>query len=173
MRAFSLTIGWACRLQLLLTFASEVSLKSDSSGTPVHIARSQIRRSSNVEDQLWVFISLRNKVSQLHPQVLGSLSVFCYHSQGYCENMRTHQKSSQSQSCTMTDGRSDGLFWCQAPICWCAAPSLTRSRVCNFQSLLGIANDLSSGTRYISSARTKQIIPPPTCSLLMSKWAVS
>jgi hypothetical protein len=67
---------------------------------------------------------------------------------------------SESQSCITTDSQSASLSWCQAPIwdpqpifpsfslinfrqlgvCWCGAPSLTRSRVCSFQFLLGIAS---------------------------------
>jgi hypothetical protein len=58
-----------------------------------------------------------------------------------------------------TVGQSVNLSWCQAPIwnsrticlllsliicrrilIWCRAPSLTRSRVCSFQFLLGIAS---------------------------------
>jgi hypothetical protein len=60
----------------------------------------------------------------------------------------------------MTDGQSASLCWCQAPIWdprpifsllsliifrqlrvhWCGAASLTRSRVCSFHLLLGIAS---------------------------------
>jgi hypothetical protein len=60
----------------------------------------------------------------------------------------------------MTDGQPASLSWCQAHIwdpltnfsllfliifrqlrvCWCGAPSLTRSPVCSFQFLLGIAS---------------------------------
>jgi hypothetical protein len=72
----------------------------------------------------------------------------------------------------MTDGQSSSLSWCQAPIweprpifdlfsliivrqlrvCWCGAPSLTRSRVRIFQLLLGIASAvlLGSESRGIS-----------------------
>jgi hypothetical protein len=44
---------------------------------------SQIRDSPNLEDQIPVFISLRNRVAQLYPQALGSLFVAYYDSQGY------------------------------------------------------------------------------------------
>jgi hypothetical protein len=67
---------------------------------------------------------------------------------------------SQSQSYITTDSQSASLSWSQAPIwdtrpiflllsliifrqlqiCWCGAPSLTRSRVCSFQFLLVIAS---------------------------------
>jgi hypothetical protein len=65
-----------------------------------------------------------------------------------------------SQSYITTDGQSASLSWCQAPICdprpifpllsliicwqlricWCGAPSLTRSWVCSFQLLLDIVS---------------------------------
>jgi hypothetical protein len=41
----SLARGWVCRLQLLLTFASAVILRSESRGTHNHILLSQIRDS--------------------------------------------------------------------------------------------------------------------------------
>jgi hypothetical protein len=70
------------------------------------------------------------------------------------------QSQSQSQSYITTDSQSASLYWCQAPIwdprpifpllaliifrqlrvCWCGAPSLTRSRACSFQFLLGITS---------------------------------
>jgi hypothetical protein len=79
----SLTRGWACRLQLLLVLASAVILKSESCGAHDHILLSHIRDFSNLEDQVPVFISPRNRVAQLHPQALGSLFVASYDSQGY------------------------------------------------------------------------------------------
>jgi hypothetical protein len=64
-----------------------------------------------------------------------------------------------------TDGQSASLSWCHAPVwdprtnflisliifrqlrvCWCWAPSLTRSRVRSFQLLLGIANTVFLGS---------------------------
>jgi hypothetical protein len=68
--------------------------------------------------------------------------------------------SIQSQRYITTDSQSASLSRCQAPtwnlrpifpnlsliifrqlrVCWCEAPSLTRSRVCTFQFLLGIAS---------------------------------
>jgi hypothetical protein len=70
----SLTRGWVCCLQLPLTLASAV-LRSESRGTHDHILLSQIRDSHNLEDQVPVFISRRNRVAQLYPQALGSLFV--------------------------------------------------------------------------------------------------
>jgi hypothetical protein len=85
----SLTRGWVCSLQLLLALASAVILGSDSRGTHDLILLSQIRDSHNLEGQVLVFISPRNRVTQLNPQALGSLSVAYYFSQGYGEGIRT------------------------------------------------------------------------------------
>jgi hypothetical protein len=79
----SLAIGWVCRLQMLLVLASAVILKSESHGTHDHILLSQIPDSPNLEDQVPVFISPRNRVLQIYPQPLRSLFVAPYVSQGY------------------------------------------------------------------------------------------
>jgi hypothetical protein len=71
-------------------------------------------------------------------------------------------KTKSKSSYITTDRQSASLSWCQAPICdprpnfplfsliifkqsrvcWCGAPSLTRSRVCSFQFLPGIVSAL-------------------------------
>jgi hypothetical protein len=71
----SLRRGWVCRLQLPLVLASAVILRPESRGTNDHILLSQIRDSPNLEDQVPVFISPRNRVAHLYPKELGSLSV--------------------------------------------------------------------------------------------------
>jgi hypothetical protein len=71
----SLTRGWVCRLQLLLVLASAVTLRFQSRRTHDHILLSQIRDSPNLEGQVPVFLSPRNRVARLYPQALGSLSV--------------------------------------------------------------------------------------------------
>jgi hypothetical protein len=68
----SLTRGWVCRLQLLLVLASAVILMSESRRTHDDILPSQIRDCHNLEDQIPIFISPRNRVDRLHPQSLGS-----------------------------------------------------------------------------------------------------
>jgi hypothetical protein len=78
-----LTRGWVCRLQLLLVLASTVILRSESCETHDHILLSQIRDSPNLEAQVPVFIFPRNRVARLYHQVLGSISVASYDSQGY------------------------------------------------------------------------------------------
>jgi hypothetical protein len=83
----SLIRRWVCRLQLLLILASAVILRSQSRGTRDHISLSQIRDSPNLESQVSIFISPRNRVAKLYPQALGSLSVASYDSQGYGEGI--------------------------------------------------------------------------------------
>jgi hypothetical protein len=80
--------SWVCRLQLLLFLASEVILRSESRGTHDHILLPQIRDFCNLEGQVLVFISPRNRVVQLYPQALGSLFVASYDSQGYGGGIR-------------------------------------------------------------------------------------
>jgi hypothetical protein len=50
---------------------------------------SQIRDSPNLEGQVPVFISSRNRVAQLYPQALASFYVASYDSQGYGGGIRT------------------------------------------------------------------------------------
>jgi hypothetical protein len=81
--------GWVSRLQLLLALARAVILESESRGTHDHIVLSQIRDSPNLEGQVLVFLSPRNRVARLYPQALGSLFVASYDSQSYCGGIRT------------------------------------------------------------------------------------
>jgi hypothetical protein len=60
----SLTTGWVYLLQLLLVLAGAVILKSESCGTHDHILLSQIRDSPNLEGQVPVFISPRNRMGE-------------------------------------------------------------------------------------------------------------
>jgi hypothetical protein len=78
----SLTRGWVCRLQLLLVLASAVILRSESRRTHDHILLSEIRDFPNLEGQVPILISPRNRVARLYPQALGSLFVASYDSQG-------------------------------------------------------------------------------------------
>jgi hypothetical protein len=87
--ALSLTRVRVCRLQLRLALASAVILESESRRTHDHIAFSQIRDSFNLESQVPVFISPRNRVVQLYTQVLGSLFFAFYDSQGCGWDIRT------------------------------------------------------------------------------------
>jgi hypothetical protein len=70
----SLTRGRVCRLHLLLAFAIAVILRPECRGTHGHILLSQIRDSHNMEGQVPVFISPRNRVAQLYAQALGPFS---------------------------------------------------------------------------------------------------
>jgi hypothetical protein len=67
--------GRVCRLRLLLALASAVVLVSESRGTHDLILLSQIRDSPNLEGQVAVFTSPRNKMAQFYQQALGSLFV--------------------------------------------------------------------------------------------------
>jgi hypothetical protein len=67
-----------------------VILRPESRGAHDHILLSQIRDSPNLEGQVPVFISLRNRVARLYPQALRSLVVASYHSQGYGGGIRPH-----------------------------------------------------------------------------------
>jgi hypothetical protein len=88
-RALSLTREWVCRLQLLLTLARAAILGSESSGTRDHILLSQIRDSPNQEGQVPVFISPRNRVTQLYQQAMDSLFDASYDLQGKGGGIRT------------------------------------------------------------------------------------
>jgi hypothetical protein len=70
----SLTKGWVCHLQLLLALASAVILRVESHGTHDHILLSRIPDSPNLEGQIPVFISPRNRVAWLYPRALSSFT---------------------------------------------------------------------------------------------------
>jgi hypothetical protein len=96
--ALPLTRERVCRLQMLLVLASEVILGFESRGTRDHILLSQIRDSTNLEGQVPVFISPRNRVTQLYPQALGFFFVASYDSQGYGGGIRIHLHAGTLQS---------------------------------------------------------------------------
>jgi hypothetical protein len=73
---------------MLMDLASTVILRSESLGTHEQILLSQIGDFPNVEGQIPVFISPRNKVHQLYPHALGSIFVAPYDSQGYGGSIR-------------------------------------------------------------------------------------
>jgi hypothetical protein len=86
-----LQTGCLCRLQLLLVLVSAVILMSEFRGTHGHILPSQIRDSSNLEGQVTVFISPRNRVVNLYTQALGySIFVASYDFQGYGGGIRIY-----------------------------------------------------------------------------------
>jgi hypothetical protein len=88
--ATCMTRGQVCRLQLLLlVLANAVILGSESCGTHHRFLLSQIRHPSNLEGQIPVFTSPRNRAAQLYTQSLGSLFV-TYDTQGYGGGIRTH-----------------------------------------------------------------------------------
>jgi hypothetical protein len=80
--------------------ASAVVLGSESHGTHDHILLSQIRDSLKLEGQVPVFISPRNRTVQLYPQVLSSLLVASYDSEGYDGGIRTRLHTDHSTELT-------------------------------------------------------------------------
>jgi hypothetical protein len=78
----SLTRGWVCRLQLLLALSSAAILGSEFHRIHDHTLPSKVWDSPNLEGQVPIFISPRNRAAQLYPQALGSLFVTPYNSQG-------------------------------------------------------------------------------------------
>jgi hypothetical protein len=87
--ALSLMSGRVCRLQFLLDLTSAVILGSKSRRTREHILLPRIRDSPNLEGQVPIFISPRNRVAQLYCQALDSLFVTSYDSRGYSGGIRT------------------------------------------------------------------------------------
>jgi hypothetical protein len=125
--------------------------------------------SPNLEDQVPVFISPRNKVTQLYPRALGSLFAASYSSQGYGGLILTRLHIGRSiyhvqvqvqvilQPTVSWPGHLDVvppleqmtgfyIFWVTVTffLSSCKAPSLTRGRVCNLH-----CNDASSSLSYI------------------------
>jgi hypothetical protein len=77
-------------LWLLPALASAVILRSEYHRTHDHILLCQILDSPNLEGQVLVFISPRNRVVRLYPQALGSTLDVSYDLQGYGGGIRTH-----------------------------------------------------------------------------------
>jgi hypothetical protein len=73
----------------MLGLASAVILRSESSETHDHILLSQIRDFPNLEGQVPIFISPRNRVARLCPKALSSLFVASYDSQSYGGGIRS------------------------------------------------------------------------------------
>jgi hypothetical protein len=108
--------------------------------------------SPNLEGQVPVFISPRNRVAQLYSQALGYIFVASYDSQGYGGGIltRLHTGFTVCQSHIMTVRRPsetrDQFFFLlqilfrQLRVCYFVALSLTRGRACNLLLLLGPAS---------------------------------
>jgi hypothetical protein len=66
-----MTRSLLCRFQFFLGIASAAVLSSESYGAHKHILLSLFLRLPNLDGQVPVFISPRNKVAQLYPRALG------------------------------------------------------------------------------------------------------
>jgi hypothetical protein len=75
--------GWVFHLQLLQVLASTAILRSKSRGTHYLLFLSQIGDTPNLEGQVPIFISPRNRVARLYSQALGSLFIASYDLQDY------------------------------------------------------------------------------------------
>jgi hypothetical protein len=114
---YSIMRGRICRLQLLLVLASAVILRSESRGTHDHI-----RDSPNMEGQVPVFISPRNRLGRLYPQAVRSLFIASYdfriffHVNGRGNSLRWPHNTLYPQSLALTSltsgGRSVGGYNC-------------------------------------------------------------
>jgi hypothetical protein len=98
--------------------------RPESRGTHDQILSSQIRDFPNLKYQIPVFMSPRDRVTQLYPQSPGSLFVVSYDSQDYGGGIRPRLHASflhptkltyWLQSHVKTDGQSASQSWCQAP----------------------------------------------------------
>jgi hypothetical protein len=67
----SLTRGWVYRLQLLLVLASAVIHRSETCGIHYHILLSEIRDSPNLEGQIPILISPRERCGPVMPPGTG------------------------------------------------------------------------------------------------------
>jgi hypothetical protein len=62
-------IGWICCLQLLLALASSAIFRSEPWEThDILLSQIEIQDSPNLEGEIPIFISLRNRVAQLNPR---------------------------------------------------------------------------------------------------------
>jgi hypothetical protein len=86
----SLTRGRVCNLLLLLVLARAVPLDSESRETQDDILLSQFLRLPQPGGPGPVFIPPRNRVAQIYPRALGSLSAASYDSQGYGGDILFH-----------------------------------------------------------------------------------
>jgi hypothetical protein len=122
----SLTRGRVCCLQFLLVLASAVILMSESRGTRDHILLPQIRDCPNLEGQVPVFLSPRNRVAQLYPKAPSSLFVASYDSQGYGGGIQTRLHLARIHECTARRPASKTRTPRVPPLCFTNALSRTR-----------------------------------------------
>jgi hypothetical protein len=79
-------------------FSSALILWSEPRGTHDHILLSQIRDSPNLEDQVPVIISPRNRVTQWYPEPLDPIFIASHDSQGCGGDIGTHLDTGMNNS---------------------------------------------------------------------------
>jgi hypothetical protein len=113
----------------------------------------------------------RNRVAQLYPRALHFIFFASYDSQDYCgstgkSNPKLYYDQRSIGQSVFVSGTYLGpetnflllslIIFRQLRVCWCGAPSPTRSRVCSFQFLLGIAS--KAFPRSVSQATHEYIL---------------
>jgi hypothetical protein len=97
-------------LSFTVALASAVILEFELFGTHDHILLSQIRDSPNLEGQVPVFLSPRNRVAQLYAQALDFLFI-SYDSQGKCGGIRTRIRTRPALNSQFVPQREHRLTW--------------------------------------------------------------
>jgi hypothetical protein len=122
----SLTRGRVCNVLVQLLWAlPEQLLLSPGPAELMAIFYCFIWDSPNLEGQVPIFISPRNRVAQLYLRALGSLFVASYDSQGYGGGILTHLHTKTSE---YTQSHS---------ICWLVSSAPTYGLTCLPSALLG------------------------------------
>jgi hypothetical protein len=144
--------------------ASAVIFASESCGAHDHILLPQIRDSPNLEGQIPVFMSFRNRAAQLYPLALCSLLVISYDSQSYMEVFGLPQRLNRmvlfitSWHWPLGKHRSPHLLHSCVRVCWgdhviATEPSSNNSRC--FQSH-PLATAVSAGFTILPRANIPQ-----------------
>jgi hypothetical protein len=148
--------GWISRLQFLLVLAGVDILEHESRWAHDHILLSQVRVSHNLEGQVPVFISPRNRVAQLYPQAVGSCFVASYDSQGYGRGVRNCLLRGYLLTTVLCYGRrSVGQSWNKAPV-WGLRPDFYACQTIAGLLMWGALSDESMGLSFTIAPGPRQ-----------------